>query len=251
MCLILFAYKTHPKYPLIVAANRDEFYGRPTAAAHFWEDAPHILAGRDLEKKGTWMGITKKGRFAALTNYRDPLESAEGKKSRGEIVRGALQAKGEVEQYMKELAQQDEVYPGYNLLVGNSDELYYYSNREGKVTKLGPGVYGVSNHLLNSPWPKVDQGKAGIEAILQANNESLVEDLFMLLTNTDQAQDHLLPKTGVSLELERILSPLFIESDGYGTRSSTVMLMGEKEVHYTERVFSSGQRSTEEFIYTL
>ena len=247
MCLILFAYKVHPKYKLMVAANRDEFYQRPTAPVHYWEDDPEILAGRDLEKLGTWMGVTKTGRFAALTNYRDPKEVTQGKRSRGELVANALQYKGDIKEYMQSLVRNNDTYPGYNLLAGDSDELYYYSNVEKELITVTPGIYGVSNHLLNTTWPKVQTGKEGLAAILDSNQEDLVEPLLTLLQKADQAPDEELPQTGVSLDLERLLSPMFIKSDNYGTRSSTVLLMNEQEIHYVERVFTFNEINTQKY----
>lgn len=237
MCLILFAYQVHPVYKLIVAANRDEFYQRPTAPAQYWEDSPDILAGRDLEKMGTWMGVTTSGRFAALTNYRNPEENTEGKKSRGELVADALIYKGNVRDYLQNLTEINNVYPGYNLLAGDANELFYYSNIGQELQKIEPGIYGVSNHLLNTEWPKVKRGREGMSQIITENQDDFVERLFLLLQNSDHAPDGLLPKTGVSLEWERMLSPLFIESEHYGTRSSTVLFMIEKEIQYTERVY--------------
>jgi uncharacterized protein with NRDE domain len=251
MCLILFAYKVHPKYKLMVAANRDEFYQRPTAPIHFWEDDPEILAGRDLEKMGTWMGVTKSGRFAALTNYRNPKEVTEGKRSRGELVANALQFKGDIREYMESLGRNNDAYPGYNLLAGDGDELYYYSNIGQELKKMTPGIYGVSNHLLNTEWPKVQAGKEGLAAILNRNQEDYVEPLLTLLQKADQAPDEILPQTGVSLEWERMLSPMFIKSEGYGTRSSTVLLMDEKEIHYVEQVFSFNEVNTQKYTIDL
>lgn len=247
MCLVLFAYNMHPEYNLIVAANRDEFYKRPTEPAHFWPDFPEILAGRDLEKNGTWMGVTRKGRFAALTNYRDPNEVTAGKRSRGELVADALTYKESLEEYMRTLTEKNESYPGYNLIAGNKEELFYYSNIGQVLQKLEPGIYGVSNHLLNTEWPKVKIGRRGLETIINENNSDLTEKLFELLKLADPAPDEELPSTGVGLEWERLLSPLFINSDHYGTRSSTVLLMSEKEIHYTERVFSSDEVKSQEF----
>ncbi|WP_423800536.1 NRDE family protein [Neobacillus sp. SAB-20_R2A] len=238
MCLILFAYKVHPKHQLIVAANRDEFYKRPTAPAHFWKDEPDILAGRDLEKMGTWMGVTRGGRFAALTNYRNPKEVAEGKRSRGELVADALNYNGTIESYMQKLSETKEQYPGYNLLAGDTEGLYYYSNIGQELQKLEPGIYGVSNHLLNTEWPKVITGKEGLSNIVTEDSKDLEEQLMTLLNNADPAPDERLPNTGVSLEMERMLSPMFIKSGNYGTRSSTVMLMYNNGIKYIERVFS-------------
>jgi uncharacterized protein with NRDE domain len=247
MCLILFAYKVHPKYKLMVAANRDEFYQRPTAPAHFWKDAPDILAGRDLEKMGTWMGVTKSGQFAALTNYRDPNEVTDGKRSRGELVSDALKYNGDVLEYMKGLARNNAVYPGYNLLASDGDNLYYYSNVGQEIKKVTPGIYGVSNHLLDTEWPKVQMGKAGLTEIINNKQSDLVENLLTLLQKADQAPNENLPRTGVSLELERMLSPMFIKSENYGTRSSTVLLMSEKEIHYVERVFFNNEIKDQQY----
>jgi uncharacterized protein with NRDE domain len=243
MCLILLAYKVHPQYPLIVAANRDEFYRRPTAPIHYWEDDPTVLAGRDLEKMGTWMGVTTSGRFAALTNYRNPKEVITGKQSRGELVADALKYNGDLKEYMQGLANRQQQYPGYNLLAGDAKELYYYSNMGQELQKLEPGIYGVSNHLLNTEWPKVKRGKEGLSHIITENRENLIEELMVLLQHADPAPDESLPNTGVSLEWERLLSPLFIQSEHYGTRSSTVLLLSVKEMEYVERVFSDGEVS--------
>lgn len=247
MCLILFAYKCHPKYRLIVAANRDEFYHRSTVPAYFWEDEPHILAGRDLEKMGTWMGVTSAGRFAALTNYRDPTEISEGMRSRGELVADFLKQSGNAGAYLQKAADNRYDYPGYNLLAGDINELFYYSNAEGCLRKINPGFHGVSNHLLNTAWPKVEQGKKGLSRIIEENHPSMVEHLFSHLENSDPAPDDLLPSTGVPLEWERILSPIFINSEGYGTRSSTVILMNEEEIFFKERVFNGRNRTEQEF----
>jgi len=243
MCFILLAYNVHPQYPLIVAANRDEFYRRPTAPIHYWEDDPTVLAGRDLEKMGTWMGVTTSGRFAALTNYRNPKEVTTGKQSRGELVADALKYDGDLKEYMQGLAKRQQQYPGYNLLAGDAKELYYYSNIGQELQKLEPGIYGVSNHLLNTEWPKVERGKEGLSQIITGARENLVEELMVLLQHADPAQDEFLPNTGVSLEWERLLSPLFIQSEHYGTRSSTVLLFSVKEMEYVERVFSDGEVS--------
>ncbi|MEH7384632.1 NRDE family protein [Bacillus sp. JJ1521] len=249
MCLILFAYHAHPVYKLIVAANRDEFLKRRTAPIHFWEDEPNLLAGRDLEKMGTWMGVTKDGRFAAITNYRDPDEISEGKQSRGKLVSDALTFNGKIADYMKQLELTNSQYPGYNLLVGDLDNLYYYSNVGKNPEKVKPGIHGLSNHLLDTNWPKVEKGKEGLAQIIKGEN--LVENLMELLQNTDQPNDNLLPKTGVSLEWERILSSLFIQTNGYGTRSSTVLLMSDTEVQYVEQTFSNSKTSNQKYHFQI
>ncbi|QOR68864.1 NRDE family protein [Cytobacillus suaedae] len=240
MCLILFSYNTHPIYKLIVAANRDEFYERPTAPAHYWNDNPMILAGRDLLQMGTWMGVSTTGRFAALTNFRDPTENTVGKRSRGELVSTFLNTSLSVNQYMEKIALERSNYPGFNYIAYDNNELFYYSNIENKIKQLKSGIYGVSNHLLDTEWPKVTRGKEGLARISNQPIDSMVEDLFLLLQNTDPVPDQLLPSTGVSLEWERRLSPLFIRSgEGYGTRCSTVLLMTDKEIDYIERTYST------------
>lgn len=257
MCLILFAFDAHPVYKLIVAANRDESYARPTADVDFWEDAPHVLAGRDMEKMGTWMGVTTSGRFAALTNYRDPMEVTKGKRSRGELVSEFLKGNEPLKSYVEKVSTNDRIYPGYNLLTGSAEELFYYSNKGKQIVKVQPGVYGLSNHLLDSDWPKVSKGKVGLKKIVNnlghetKGKPELVENLFALLKNADPAPDEMLPNTGVGLDLERILSPLFIKSEGYGTRSSTVCLLGEQEVYYAERVYSNEKTRDREFTIPL
>ncbi|MFF2446925.1 NRDE family protein [Neobacillus sp. NPDC058068] len=251
MCLILFAYQVHPVYQLVVAANRDEFYQRPTAPVHYWEESPEILAGRDLEKMGTWMGVTDKGRFTALTNFRNPKELTEGKRSRGELVAEALKHKGNIKDYLHGLTENNDDYPGYNLLAGDANELFYYSNIGQVLQKIEPGIHGVSNHLLNTEWPKVKIGREGLSQIITGKQEGLADKLFELLQHSDPAPDSILPSTGVSLEWERMLSPLFIKSEHYGTRSSTVLLMSEKEIQYAERVFSTSGVNNQQYTITL
>ncbi|WP_042337984.1 NRDE family protein [Bacillus andreraoultii] len=250
MCLILFAYKTHSKYPLIVAANRDEFFKRPTSLVHYWEDEPSILAGRDLEKLGTWMGVTTSGRFAALTNYRDPFEHVVGKQTRGELVKNALTYSGDLDAYFKIVSQEKDRYPGFNLIAGDRNRLYYFSNREGKIQELEPGVYGLSNHLLNTPWPKVEVGKKELAQVIDKSNDKIVHDLFAILKNSQSYPDNQLPSTGVSLKMERMLSPLFIKGTDYGTRSSTVMLLSDSEVQYMERVYQPEEKIEQVFRFT-
>lgn len=242
MCLILFAYRVHPEYPLIVAANRDEYLDRPTEPAHFWKNPPDLLAGRDRVKGGTWMGITRGGQFAALTNYRNPSASLKNKKSRGLLVRDYLTGKLPPRKYLEELADHRASFPGFNLLVGNLRELWYYSNQTGALCPVEPGIHGLSNALLDTPWPKVIKGKKRLKAILQNPDPS---SLFELLADEEQAPDEKLPDTGVGLERERLLSPIFIRMTGYGTRASTVLIVDTKgEVNFIERTFA-GKRTTE------
>ncbi len=257
MCLILFAYGIHPEYPLLVAANRDEFYDRPSAVAHRWEDASHVIAGRDLLKLGTWLGISEQGRFAGLTNYRDPLELSEGKRSRGELVADFLTGSDSPGAYMDQIHARAQEYPGYNLLFGDLHELYYYSNISQQPQRLKPGIYGVSNHLLNTSWPKVEQGKDGLRQLLElplAQDIELLSDrLFTLLQLADRPADELLPSTGISLEWERELSSIFIRSEQsrYGTRSSTVVMMNADEIIFRERTYTPELTDEQEFHVTL
>lgn len=229
MCVIFFAYQNHPEYPLILLANRDEFYERPTAKARFWEDAPQIFAGRDLVHGGTWLGITKTGRFAAVTNYRDP--SAErGKFSRGNLVGDFLKNDQAVEEYLQKIQKRAAEFSGFNLLVGeinaNFQTLGYYSNREDKIKILAPGIYGLSNHLLDTPWRKVEKGKAELSGILRGG-EIRSDKFFEILNDKSLAVDDDLPDTGIGFEREKLLSAIFIETPVYGTRSSSVVLIGK------------------------
>lgn len=226
MCLILLAIDTHPDYALVLAANRDEFYDRPTAPAAFWDDAPSVLAGRDLRAGGTWLGIDRRGRLAAVTNYRQGTRETEAARSRGHLVSDYLTAEVDGAGHLARVERDAALYHGFNLICGDAGRVHYFSNREGRSRALGPGVYGLSNHLLDSPWPKVTAGKTGLAAVLSATGEALVGSLFTLLSDQRQAADEVLPRTGVSPEWERLLSAAFIASAEYGTRSSTVVLVG-------------------------
>lgn len=226
MCLILFAYRTHPRYRLILAANRDEFYIRPTAPLAFWTQWPQLLAGRDLQGGGTWLGVSRSGRLAALTNYRDPTAIKPGAPSRGGLVESWLSGTVPAQTYLEQLHCRAEDYNGFNLLLGDTEELWYYGSRAGAPQLLPPGVYGLSNQLLDTPWPKVVRGKQALTALLD-RPELAIDDLFALLADQHQPPDEQLPDTGVGLELERRLAPLFIASPNYGTRCSTALLWEE------------------------
>lgn len=240
MCLINFQFKSHPKYKLVVAANRDEFYGRPTAAAHFWEEEPDLLAGRDLLQMGTWLGVTKSGRFAALTNFRDPSEMDPKKVSRGAIVRNYLAGEQSPAEFLRSLKKED--YTGFNVLVGDTDQLYYYNNLQGEITEVPPGTHGLSNHYLNTPWPKVVKGKRNLEHYLSRVEKVQLDSLFHILSNAEQAPDTELPETGVGLDFERKLSSIFIKTPDYGTRSATVVLIDhDNHVTFAERTYEKGE----------
>jgi uncharacterized protein with NRDE domain len=236
MCLILFAHAAHPRYGLVVAANRDEWFRRPSAPAGFWADRPHVVAGRDLEQGGTWLGLTRTGRFAALTNFRDPRAKREGVPSRGALVSDYLVGDEPPLPYAERLAQSAGHYNGFNLLAGTPDRLVYVSSRDGRASRLEPGVHGLSNGVLNEPWPKVRKGRDGLATVL--SREFDTEDLFALLKDRTLAPDTDLPDTGVSREWERVLSAMHIVADGYGTRCASVLLLGrDGDATFCERTF--------------
>lgn len=236
MCLILFSLNDHPRYKLVIAANRDEFYSRRTAAASWWADHPGLLAGRDLEAGGTWLGITRKGRISLLTNYRDPKNINPQAPSRGHLVSNYLVSSQPAEQYLRDLSATAPQYNGFNLVVGDINELWYMSNYRQGTYRITPGIHGLSNHLLDSPWPKVERGTASLGKLLSGNFS--VDDVFELLYDDRVAPDNVLPDTGVGLERERALSSMFIKTNGYGSRCSTVILADhDNHVLFAERVY--------------
>jgi len=242
MCLILFSYEKHPQYRLILAANRDEFYERPTAPLVAWDSAPELFAGRDLRGQGTWLGITRSGRFAAITNYRDPASILKDAPSRGLLISNFLKGNAPAEDYLAGLKKLGAKYNGYNLLTGDPSGLWYYSNRGHGIYKLPPGHYGLSNHLLDTQWPKVAKGKTRLKNLLAAGKEIHTDSVFDLLADRTIAPDHQLPHTGVDLDWERTLSALFITSENYGTRSSSIILIKRTgEVRFLERTFNCGE----------
>lgn len=239
MCLILFAHKVHPVYPLVLAANRDEIYSRATAAAAFWDDYPQIYGGRDLAHGGTWLGISREGRIAAVTNFRDGHAVKNGTRSRGELVSNFLRGSQGAADYVRRACRDTQAYNGFNLIAGNLDELYYGSNRGGHVCAIAPGIHGLSNHLLNTPWPKVERGRKILAGLLQQDTPELIDGLFAVLADRAVAPDEVLPDTGVGLPRERVLSPAFIISPNYGTRSSSVLLVDHYgQVIFVERSFA-------------
>lgn len=228
MCIIFFAYKSHPQYKFVFAANRDEFYKRPTENARFWSDHPSILAGRDLEKDGTWMGINKRGEFSAITNYRDFSLLIDEPMSRGNLVKDFLIEGRYPKTYMEKVKDRKHKYNPFNLLIGNISSLYYYSNVEDEIKELKPGIYGLSNSLLDIPWPKLSRGKKGFKEIINSKVDLDPENLYGILFDRWTPKDEELPDTGIELEWERVLSSIFIESPDYGTRASTVLLIDNK-----------------------
>lgn len=231
MCLIVFAWQVIPGTPLIAAGNRDEFYDRPATPADWWQDYPHVYAGRDLKGGGTWIGVTRDGRFAAITNVRAPSEMRADAPTRGGLVADYLTGDFTPAQYVARIAPDAARFNGFNLLVGDREQLIWYSNRaeddERNGKPLAAGVYGLSNAGLDCCWPKVVRTKAQFASLLcQAAPE---DAFFEMLTDTTTASDCRLPQTGVSLELERMLSAVYIESDNYGTRASTVVKLAAND----------------------
>jgi len=240
MCIIFLAYNIHPNYPLILLANRDEFYERKSAPAQIWKDSPEIFAGRDLVGGGTWLGITTRGRIAAVTNYREP-GVPKGPVSRGDLVADFLRADLPPNEYLASVSNRNNDYSGFNLLVGefshSRQDLYYFSNRCNGIRKLESGIYGLSNHLLDTPWPKVRKGTERFSQFVRLP-ELEKQALFDLLADESFADDADLPDTGVGYEIEKALSAIFIRTPVYGTRCSTVVTFDDLfEGSLEERVF--------------
>jgi uncharacterized protein with NRDE domain len=238
MCLILFDWDPDGDYPLTVLANRDEFHDRPARQAHFWEDKPDILAGRDLKEGGTWMGVTAGGRFAAVTNFRSPKDMQPGRRSRGELPVGFLDSRKRSDAYMEEVLSDGDDWAGFNLLLFDGVDLVWGSNRaEDGMVRLEPGIHGLSNALLDTPWPKVVDGKRALKALL--HEDDYIENGWLsVLSDASMAPDAQLPDTGVGLEKERLLSARRIVSSGYGTRCSTLIrLSWDGSVEFIEKTW--------------
>jgi uncharacterized protein with NRDE domain len=225
MCLVLIAWRTDPESPLVLAANRDEFHARPALRADWWPDHPQILAGRDLAAGGTWLGLTRTGRFAALTNFRDPQRRAPAPgaaaPSRGSLVASLLESDASVAENLTYLRAAAADYNGFNVIFSDGERLAIYESTRGRGRELGPGIYGLSNHLLDTPWPKVQNAKSRLQAALLDTTDPA--PLLALLRDDRPAPDEDLPRTGVSLEWERLLSSAFVRAQDYGTRCSTII----------------------------
>ena len=253
MCLIFLSFNDHPQYKLMVVANRDEFYKRSTAAAHYWEDHPNVLGGRDQEAGGTWMGIHRNGRFSLVTNYRDLSHIKPVAPSRGHLVSDFLTGTEDTQAYMQRLEDVKDQYNGFNLIAGTPDELLYSSNYRNGVMKIEPGVYGLSNHLFNTPWPKV---KKGLDKMSVLMRESSIDTKRILDAMYDDAvaPDDELPDTGIGLEKERSLSSMFIKMSGYGTRNTTLVTIDRSDkVLFIEQVYDpeTFKFSTREFSFQI
>ena len=245
MCLILIAHQCTARTPLLVLANRDEFYDRPTAAAAPWDECHDLIAGRDLASGGSWFGA-RGSRWASVTNFREGMKHSHSHRSRGWLVRDYLLSQEPPRDFLMRIAGQTTEYAGFNLLLGDSRELWYSSNRGPAAQRLNPGLYGLSNHLLDTPWPKVVRGKEAMQALI-GQPQIDVERAFAILADTALAADADLPETGIPLEWERALSAAFISTARYGTRSSTLLMKAAgHSVLFAERRFATSVASWEE-----
>jgi uncharacterized protein with NRDE domain len=245
MCLITFAHRWHREYPLLVAANRDEYYARPTAGIHFWEDTPQLAAGRDLQAGGTWMGLTRNGRFAAITNHRNPPSTPPSPRSRGMLTLDFLAGDASPRDFLGELSASAGDYAGFNLVVGDGEELWYFSNMESRARALAPGIYSISNGLLDSEWPKQRRAEQRLAELRGSSVDH--GQLERTVSDRDPAPDEQLPDTGVGLELERALSSQFIVMPEYGTRATTTLSVSDNgQVEMVERQYDSGGTRGEE-----
>ena len=239
MCLVFFALKAHPGFPLLLAGNRDEFYDRPTAPAAFWAEDSRVLAGKDLKENGTWMGVTRQGRWAAITNFRDPASVRANAPSRGGLVLNFLQGREPPGTYLAGLLPEAGRYNAFNLVAGQMGEAFCLCSRQGRVQALEPGIYGLSNRFLDTPWPKVIKAKNGFQDFVRGLPGGADPDfraLFELLSDTSVPPDSDLPDTGVGLDWERMLGSIFICSKVYGTRSSMALAISASgTVFFEER----------------
>ena len=241
MCLILFAWHAHPGFPLVFAGNRDEAHARPSAPAGFWSDDPEIFGGRDLEKGGTWLGVARSGRLAAITNYRDGTAAKNAPRSRGQLAADFLRSTEDPRAFLERVAARTSDYGGFSLIVSDLQRMFWMSNRNRSIGEVLPGVHGLSNHLLDTPWPKITRGKERISALMRSDEASLIPGLQDVLADRTVAADSDLPDTGIGLQRERELSPAFIAGERYGTRASTVLLVSNRnEVVCIERRFGAG-----------
>lgn len=249
MCLIIFAYKVVPEVTLLVAANRDEWFNRPALPAGFWADHPHIVAGRDLQASGTWLGATRTGRFAALTNYRNPDEPRMDAPTRGGLVSGFLAGRQSAREYLEQLRDGADRYNGFSMLAADDSGMFWYSNRgDGQVQEIAPGVHGLSNHLLNTPWPKVIKGCEGMQRLLE-RSFSCSDYLDLMDDSVPEGERGLIAQPD-TWTLERSLSSMRIMKGGYGTRCSTALRLTRREsCVFAERTYLEDGRVSGEAVH--
>ncbi len=246
MCLIFLSFNQHPDYPLIIAANRDEFYDRPASSLGLWPEYPNILAGKDLTGGGTWLGVTKSGYFAMLTNYRDMANIKANAPTRGKLVLDYLAGEFDASNYLQALDASSSLYNGYNIILGTLNDPWYYSNQNHEIFRLGTGLYGLSNALLDTKWPKVEIGKEKYRQIIEKEQLDF-EAIFYFMYDKTLAADEKLPDTGIGYEKEKLLSSMFIELPGYGTRNTTLLIKDKaNNVQIIERTYSQPNDSTSE-----
>lgn len=240
MCVAVFAWKIRPDYPLVFAGNRDELHARPAAAAGYWKDAPQVLGGRDLTAGGTWLGVTAAGRFAVVTNYREGPNPHSGPRSRGELTADFLRGAMPPQDYLAVVQRRASEYAPFSLIVGDAEALWYFSNRDMRAPfEVPPGIHGLSNHLLDTPWPKVTLSKSRLESLL-ARGTPTADELEKLLADRTEAPAKELPDTGIGAERERQISPVFVVNPVYGTRCSTAILRARNgELRFVERRFDA------------
>jgi uncharacterized protein with NRDE domain len=270
MCLIVFKWQPNAKQILTLASNRDEFYARPSQTAHFWDNKPHIFGGRDLEMNGTWLAVSRNMRFAAVTNFRSPNNQTFAR-SRGEIPASFLSSNQSAAHFAQHI--QKDAFAGFNALLFDGENLVYCHNNKNsageydEAISLSAGEYGLSNHLLNTPWPKVQRTKEALQGISTLQNKSDISQyLLTALQNKEFAPDNQLPDTGIGLEFERLLSPSFITSESYGTRTSTIIIIEQKieltsnnarsspkikEIYFHERQHQTNNQELEDKTYTI
>lgn len=254
MCLLAIAFNYRPDTPLAVCSNRDEFYQRPTLPMHWWQDKP-VLAGRDEQEGGTWMGLSRTGRFAAVTNFREfskPGFHEARPKSRGNLVTDFLCSGASAQSWADSVLVDFDLYGGFNLLIYDGRQLLYLNNFNNQVRNLEPGIYALSNHLLDSPWPKVDYAREQLVQTLDKprSDQQMLGDLLSLLEKNQTYPDHLLPNTGVPADWEKRLSSAFIVAEDYGTLASTSIVLSNSGNHIAEQTFIKGVAGqTEIFIF--
>lgn len=228
MCIAYLSLGAHPHWPVFIAANRDEFHERAALTARPWPEAPEVIAGRDLTAGGTWLGLSRsQQRWALLTNFRDPGAQRDGLESRGHLVSHFLQNDASPEEYTKYIHSRANHYNGFNLIVGQGAHAWYVGNHAASTgpVALAAGRYALSNHALDTPWPKVERLRSRLDALTPAGRELELEPIYETLRDGVQPEDHALPNTGLSLEMERLLSSIFIVSPAYGTRCSTIIAL--------------------------
>lgn len=233
MCIVLFQWQpTHPEAPLIMAANRDEFHHRPADAAQ-WRG--NIFCGLDLQAGGTWLGIHRDGRMAVITNYREPIAgNGQGERSRGDLPLEFLNGDSSPEAFCHHVAEQGAHYGGFNLLVGNRKQLWYVGNRGAQPQAVTPGIHGLCNGLLDDPWPKVQRGQSRLRTLLAEQSRPSPQQLIDVVNDRYQPPEEQLPDTGVGPLLEKLVAPIFIQSDNYGTRASSAVILGHSNTPLME-----------------